>query len=128
MLLLLLPSAGLLLLTLFAIKSVSTSTNAVRGTKKFTTHPSVSYRIALHLLFVAWMSDFEMTSPLDHNVLKYRVGHTVPPYSSRFMGCNCGSWTQVRTAFCYGSLNDMSAGCCIRVACYQMDSEISTFK
>jgi hypothetical protein len=45
----------------------------------------------LTLLFVALTSDFEMASPLDYYVLKYRVGHTVPPYSSRFMGCNYGS-------------------------------------
>jgi len=89
---------------------------------------TVSYRISSHLLFVAWTSDFEMTSALDHYVLKYNVGHTVPSYSSRFMGYNYGSWIHVRTAFSNGSLNDISAGCRVRVTCYQTNSEISTCK
>jgi len=129
MLLLLLPFAGLLLLTLFVIKSFSTSTNVVTGTKQFTTHlPHLSLRISLQLLFVAWTSEFEMTSHLDHYVLKYKVGHTVPSYISRFVGCNYGSWTHVKTAFSYGSLDDMSAVCRVRVTCYLMDSEISMCK
>ena len=128
MLLLLLPFAGLLLLSLFVIKPISTSTNPlVAPNNSQLTCPTVSYRISLHLLFVAWTSDFEMTSPLDHNVLKYKVGHTIPSYSSRFIGCNYGSWTQVRTAFSYGSLNNMPACCCIRVTCYQPDSEICMY-
>jgi hypothetical protein len=120
MLIFLLP--GLLLLTLFVSKSFSTSTNAVTGTKQFTTH--LPHCIISN--FLTFTIHFEMTSPFYHNVLQYKVGHTVPPYGSRFMGCNYRSWTHVRAALSYGSLNHMSAGCCTRVVCCQMVSEIST--